>query len=46
MKKDFHDACIAAMLPAGAALAGEACDVTARKEAIVEALAKLASDFE
>ncbi len=46
MKKSLTMLALLAMLPAGAALAGEACDVPLEKRQSVEALAKLASDFE
>jgi hypothetical protein len=46
MKTSFTMLALLAMLPAGAALAGETCDVPPEKRQSVEALAKLASDFE
>ncbi|CAH1666587.1 MULTISPECIES: PepSY domain-containing protein [Alphaproteobacteria] len=46
MKKSLTMLALLAMLPAGAALAGEACDVPFEKRQSFEALAKLASDFE
>ena len=46
MKKSFTMLALLAMLPAGAAIAGEACDVPPEKRQSVEALAKLAGDFE
>jgi len=46
MKKSLTMLALLAMLPAGAALANEACDVPLEKRQSVEALVKLASGFE